>query len=87
LLKNGYRPRFLACPHRRPLLIQAANLESHPIQPIQLLSGRTLTLVERVHRRPLDVIKDEFDQRGRGDVNAVQALLLYNIAMISPTRS
>src|SRR3984893_6310535 len=33
----------LACPHRRPLLNQAANLESHPIHPIQLLSGRTLT--------------------------------------------
>ena len=32
----------LACPHRRPLLNQAANLESHPIHPIQLLSGRTL---------------------------------------------
>jgi len=26
------------------------------------------------------VIKDEFDRRGRSDVNAVQALLLYNIA-------
>lgn len=39
-----------------------------------------LTLVERLHRRLLDVIKDEFDRRGRGDVNAVQALLLYNIA-------
>jgi DNA-binding MarR family transcriptional regulator len=39
-----------------------------------------LTLVERLHRRLLDIIKDEFDRRGRGDVNAVQALLLYNIA-------
>jgi hypothetical protein len=39
-----------------------------------------LTLVERLHRRLLDVIKDAFDRRGRGDVNAVQALLLYNIA-------
>jgi hypothetical protein len=39
-----------------------------------------LTLVERLHRRLLDVIKDEFDRRGRSDVNAVQALLLYNIA-------
>ena len=27
----------------------------------------------------LDVIKDEFDRRGRSDINAVQALLLYNI--------
>ncbi len=38
-----------------------------------------LTLVERLHRRLLDVIKDEFDRRGRSDVNPVQALLLYNI--------
>ena len=39
----------------------------------------TLTMVERLHRRLLDVVKDEFDRRGRSDVNAVQALLLYNI--------
>ena len=39
----------------------------------------TLTMVERLHRRLLDVVKDEFDRRGRCDVNAVQALLLYNI--------
>ena len=39
-----------------------------------------LTFVERLHRRLLDVIKDEFDRRGRSDVNSVQALLLYNIA-------
>ena len=36
-------------------------------------------MVERLHRRLLDVIKDEFDRRGRSDVNAVQALLLFNI--------
>src|SRR5271163_2060330 len=38
-----------------------------------------LTLVERLHRRLLDVIKDEFDRKGRADINSVQALLLYNI--------
>ncbi len=38
-----------------------------------------LTLVERLHRRLLDVIKDEFDREGRDDINAVQSLLLYNI--------
>jgi len=38
-----------------------------------------LMLVERLHRRLLDVIKDEFDRRSRADVNAVQALLIYNI--------
>ena len=40
---------------------------------------QALHLVERLHRRLLDVIKDEFDRRGREDVNSVQALLLYNI--------
>ncbi len=39
----------------------------------------SLTLIERLHRRLLDVIKDEFDRQGRSDVNPVQALLLFNI--------
>lgn len=39
-----------------------------------------LQMVERLHRRLLDVIKDQFDRRHRTDVNSVQALLLYNIA-------
>src|SRR5665213_2666374 len=46
---------------------------------IQPLYHEALTLVERLHRRLLDVIKDEFDRRGRSDINAVQALLLSNI--------
>jgi DNA-binding MarR family transcriptional regulator len=47
--------------------------------PVKKLYMESLTLVERLHRRLLDVIKDEFDRRGRTDVNSVQALLLYNI--------
>jgi DNA-binding MarR family transcriptional regulator len=47
--------------------------------PVRKLYIESLTLVERLHRRLLDVIKDEFDRRGRNDVNSVQALLLYNI--------
>ena len=46
---------------------------------VQTLSLEALTLVERLHRRLLDVIQDEFDRRGRSDINSVQALLLYNI--------
>ena len=46
------------------------------IRPLYL---DALTLVERMHRRLLDVIKDEFDRRGLSDINSVQALLLYNI--------
>jgi DNA-binding MarR family transcriptional regulator len=38
-----------------------------------------LTLIERLHRRLLDVVKDEFERAGDPDVNAVQALLLFNI--------
>lgn len=38
-----------------------------------------VTLVERLHRRLLDVVKDEFDREGRSDINSVQALLLFNI--------
>ena len=40
---------------------------------------QALRLIERLHRLLLDVIKDEFDRRGRSDINSVQALLLYNI--------
>ncbi len=50
-----------------------------PELPVANLYLETLTMVERLHRRLLDVIKDEFDRRGRSDLNPVQALLLYNI--------
>ena len=39
----------------------------------------TLSLIERLHRLLLDVIKDDFERSGASEVNAVQALLLYNI--------
>lgn len=38
-----------------------------------------LTLIERLHRQLLDVIKDEFERAGKTDINSVQALLLFNI--------
>ncbi len=46
------------------------------ILPVYLES---LALVERLHRLLLDVIKDEFERLGILDINAVQALLLFNI--------
>jgi DNA-binding MarR family transcriptional regulator len=52
---------------------------SDEMQAIRPLYLEALTLVERLHRRLLDVIKDEFDRVGRDDVNSVQALLLFNI--------
>jgi len=39
----------------------------------------TLALLERLHRLLLDVIKDEFERLGVIELNAVQALLLFNI--------
>lgn len=39
----------------------------------------SLALVERLHRLLLDVIKDEFERLGLLEINAVQALLLFNI--------
>ena len=51
----------------------------HQDETIRSLYLESLHLVERLHRRLLDVVKDEFDREGRSDVNAVQALLLFNI--------
>ena len=57
-------------------MTQARAERLNDVRPAYL---EALTLVERLHRRLLDVIKDEFDRRGRSDINSVQALLLYNI--------
>ena len=65
-MKNVARAVAPALPDERPQEIKTPYLEA-------------LTLVERLHRRLLDVIKDEFDRRGRSDINSVQALLLVNI--------
>ena len=47
-----------------------------------LLTGYldSMALVERLHRLLLDVIKDEFERLGVLEINAIQALLLFNIA-------
>lgn len=39
----------------------------------------SLSLVERLHRLLLDVIKDEFERTGPNGLNPVQALLLFNV--------
>jgi len=53
-------------------------------QPVEQQSFMTgyldaLALVERLHRLLLDVIKDEFERVNVLEINAVQALLLFNI--------
>jgi|SRR5687768_15482371 DNA-binding MarR family transcriptional regulator len=48
--------------------------------PVKHRYLEALTLIERLHRRLLDVIKDDFERSGEPEVNPVQALLLFNIA-------
>ena len=58
---------------------KTANVSDDRREAIRTLYMESLQLVERLHRRLLDVIKDEFDRNGRSDINAIQALLLFNI--------
>ncbi|WP_420392122.1 MarR family winged helix-turn-helix transcriptional regulator [Acuticoccus sp.] len=39
----------------------------------------SIRLIERAHRRFLDVVKDELERLGRDEVNNVQAVLLHNV--------
>jgi len=57
--------------------LSAASTGSIPVMLPRYLES--LALVERMHRLLLDVIKDEFERLGILDINAVQALLLFNI--------
>lgn len=59
----------------RPALIG----DETPQARLKALFLDCLSLIERLHRRLLDVIKDHLERAGRSDLNPVQALLLYNI--------
>src|SRR5580658_10019325 len=48
-------------------------------QPLRKRYLEALSLVERLHRQLLDVIKDELDRRDEREINSVQALLLFNV--------
>jgi DNA-binding MarR family transcriptional regulator len=63
----------------RPAAKPATHIDGDRKDAIRSLYLESLQLVERLHRRLLDVIKDEFDRNGRSDINAIQALLLFNI--------
>ncbi len=56
--------------------VAAAKEEQVAAKPAYL---EALTFVERLHRRLLDVIKDELDRLDCSEINSVQALLLFNI--------
>jgi len=59
--------------------IQGKSVNEERDNGLRSLYLEALQLVERLHRRLLDVIKDEFERQGRSDINAIQALLLFNI--------
>lgn len=54
--------------------IPSAEVDDSMVQFLEMLS-----LVERLHRLLLDVIKDEFERLGVIEINPVQALLLFNV--------
>ena len=51
--------------------------KSAPIMPAYM---HTVMMLERLHRRLQEVVKDALDRAKIEDVNPVQALMLYNIA-------
>ncbi len=52
------------------------NESADPMETVYLSS---LQLIERLHRRFLDVVKVELDRLGTQDINNIQTLILYNI--------
>ena len=48
--------------------------------PVKLRYLDSVNLIERLHRRLLEVIKDDFERHGEPGINPVQALLIYNMA-------
>jgi DNA-binding MarR family transcriptional regulator len=47
---------------------------------VKAIYVETILLIERLHRRFLDVIKTELDRLRIDDINNVQTLILYNIS-------
>jgi len=62
----------MAKPH-----LAAVALASDP--PLRRRYLDVLSLIERLHRQVLDVVKDELDRRDEREINSVQALLLFNV--------
>jgi DNA-binding MarR family transcriptional regulator len=60
----------------KPQLHVAARDDDQPLRKRYL---EMLSLIERLHRQLLDVIKDELDRRDEREINSVQALLLFNV--------
>lgn len=58
----------------------AASAPDPGLGQVKLRYLDSLNLIERLHRRLLEVIKDDFERHGEPGINPVQALLIYNIA-------
>jgi DNA-binding MarR family transcriptional regulator len=63
-----------------PLGGSLVGLEETPVGQTKAQFLECLRLIERLHRRLLDIVKMRLDETGRTDINSVQALLLYNIS-------
>ncbi len=50
-----------------------------PANPLKTVYLDSLQLIERLHRRFLDLVKVELDRLGIQDINNIQTLILYNI--------
>jgi DNA-binding MarR family transcriptional regulator len=59
------------------MLQERIDTSTHRAFQAEYLEG--LSLVERLHRLLLDVLKDEFERVGILEINPVQALLLFNV--------
>ncbi len=57
----------------------ATNADSSEVNKLKPKYLEAVSRVERLHRRLLDLIKDEFDRMGWDDINATQALMMFNI--------
>lgn len=55
---------------------RAVETDAGPMKDLYL---QTTRLIERLHRRFLDVVKAELDRLGVEDINNVQTLILFNI--------
>src|SRR5438876_5196728 len=73
---TGYCPGFAMTAMTKPQPMATAMERNEPLRKLYL---ETLSLIERLHRQLLDVIKDELDRRDEREINSVQALLLFNV--------
>jgi DNA-binding MarR family transcriptional regulator len=65
--------------YNRAVALRDNETEASPDIPAVVEYKRAISLVERLHRQLLDVVKHNLDKTGHEELTAVQALLIYNI--------